>query len=397
MSRHDTLDDLEAELRAMLRRRADDVSPDAPPWPELIRRSESVVVSLQTGKPVSPLRKTRRRVRAGWRQPSFVALAAAVMTIVGVWLLERTTSDTTEVSDLPARTLVPAPGDDGFDPATAPVVFTSDLPDPLEAAKQYLASAGIPATGAEGATFQVLSNDGRIAVVEWTRLEQGSTEPLKGTVVLRNLAAGTATGRWAVVGAVADGVELDDVRYDGLHLAFTVVNTTDDAPGSLAVTVLADGRPVSVGGQPLPQAGPADPMLGELVSIGRQHGARRTFKVELDGRPNVVIRVQHVGSRQMSVTEMALAPPPLVLSAPAGSSTATTINRPNGNDSRSDDSTPTGSNSVVTADVGTTDPPLLTTTTVEVPTTPPEPDPTTTEPPPTTLPEIEELAEGLTP
>ena len=77
---------LEAELRAMLRRRAADVRPNQPSWDDLLDRSTAVVVSLHTRRPLDPATEGRRHPRRerDWTSlrpaPAAAACLAVVMT-----------------------------------------------------------------------------------------------------------------------------------------------------------------------------------------------------------------------------------------------------------------------------------------------------------------------------
>src|SRR5919106_1838207 len=89
--------ELEAELRATLRRRAADVRPNAPHWQDLLDRSSAVVVSLHTGRELDPdalghHTRSGRRGRRGhresdwtWLRPAmFAAACLAVVMAAGV-------------------------------------------------------------------------------------------------------------------------------------------------------------------------------------------------------------------------------------------------------------------------------------------------------------------------
>jgi hypothetical protein len=352
--------DLEAELRTMLRRQADEVQPQPPAWSALTQRGQAVVVSLRTGRPLDEdtelqppahrPRHQRHRVNPWWREPSLVACAAAILTVAAVWALNRAVSDGTQVASPPefATKPVPAPGDASFDPRTAPIVWPSNLGSPVEATRQYLLAVGIPTSGAGAVRIVESTNDGEIATVHWSDDNGEGSVPWGGTVFLRNLSDDGEDEHWVIVGAVADGVRLENVRYDGEHLEFDVVSDvvagaaagseagsgagdgssgaggsgsggSDGAgpigpvePGDMAVTILADEQPVSFGGGRLPDNGPVDPAEGQLLELdanAADNQASAEVAVDLNGRPDVLIRVQPIDGQPISVTEMALEPP----------------------------------------------------------------------------------------
>ena len=77
---------LEAELRAMLQRRALDIDPEAPPWRELAQRTGAVVISLRTGYRVDPepsSTRWRRLVGHQWFRPVLAASVALLVAMAG--------------------------------------------------------------------------------------------------------------------------------------------------------------------------------------------------------------------------------------------------------------------------------------------------------------------------
>lgn len=362
---HDTdADPFADEVATALRAFARAVDPDRPDFDHLVGQPTAPVIPVhRSGSPGSRpdpggaegsgdagIRAGARRRHPSVRR-SLVAAAAVAAVVAGAVLLDRVPGGT---PDEQVGISVAAPTDGAFDAATAPVVWVSDAADPVAAARSYLEAAGIPAavvpaavvpgagapseavppapvpgtppppglpaapevappsSGAPELVLRELAD--RIAVVGWSGGDgpRGST----GTVILRRSPG--AEGVWSVVGSASDAVKLDDVRYDGEHLSFTVTRTSHvDAP--VAVGVWADDRPIGLGdeataaGSP-DQAGATDPAgvtgdaIGRIVEIGAGPGASRAITVTFDRAETARVRVHHlVGGQPASVTEMVVA------------------------------------------------------------------------------------------
>jgi hypothetical protein len=243
-------DRLEAELRAMLRRRAEDVDPRPPEWRELAQRNGAVVISLRTGTPVDPSAERRRRGPGRqWFRPVLAAAVALVVAMVGALVVKGGGPSST--ADGPDPIDVPAAGQVDFDPAEATPLFpttddaTSAIPpvdylsDAQLTAEEYLRQvAGFPVgqdwmvvdEPAKAATFQA---DGeppiQTATVAWSlHAEHRPDNPplAEGTVYLRNPERG-ARDTWLVVGSRTRTLWLDDIHRDGDELAFTVDRSSE--------------------------------------------------------------------------------------------------------------------------------------------------------------------------
>jgi hypothetical protein len=354
----DGTSDLEGELRALLRRRSAELRPDPPDWRDLIERPQAVVVSL----PTSGGKGSGREDLRPWRQrPKPVFIAAAVVAVVlagGVAVNRQAGSDSANLAEAPASFTAAVPGDDDFDARTAPGVYTSDLADPVEAARAYLASAGVgaslPGTPAtDPLTVELLDNADGIATVEWSLVEASVTRT--GTILLRTSpveqATSTVESVWSVVGSTVDGIVLADVTYEDGQLAFTVTKTADIA-GPLAVSLWSNGEQVAVDGDAV-QAGAgsdgdslaagaatedgsatagaaadrdgadatatADPGIGQIVDIGDESGASVPLTATVADASTAIVRVhQLVDGQPTSITEMAVALPGSDTSADAG-------------------------------------------------------------------------------
>ena len=248
MTRSPVLDDeaLEAELRAMLARRATDVRPARP----------SVPAGLTALPPVRPASRHRRWVPVAAAAAAVLVVAGAAVTVAGDVGRDRAETDpgpaagpaAPEVPDV-LQTLGavwPVVGRDALAALAAdPGDMAATLSSPESAATAYLAGFAPAATADLGGT--VLGPDGD-ATVPW------SSGDLAGIVALRD--AGLAgTPVWVVTGVETDGVQVtfgapesagDDIGF-ALHV-------TGPATGhELKVQAFADGEEAAV------RNGPAHP------------------------------------------------------------------------------------------------------------------------------------------
>jgi hypothetical protein len=263
MTQHDTPDghdDFEAELRAMLRRRAAEVQPNPPQWDELIHRAgqdRGVVISLRTGSRLhqQELHRPRRR---SWLRPALAAAACLAVTMAAGIAIGRSgdganpTDDGSVAGEGPTETDddlgdsgIVAPHQPGFDVQTALPVFPltgSVLPkqaDPTLLALDYLASRGLSEPSMPNGLFfrtdqepkdPTLSDEMNEAEVplegDWAnhaaarlwwsvRDDPDFSVPVSvsgvaiGGVEMRNETFGTdEPARWSVVGAFTQGVNL---------------------------------------------------------------------------------------------------------------------------------------------------------------------------------------------
>ena len=205
-------------------------------------------------------------------------------------------------------------------------MWASGLDDPVAAAQAYLAATGV--TSGSGLPAPVAAalreRDDTAAVVEWSAVD--GTQTWGGTVFLRRLrdaSHAVADGTWAVVGSASDEVALQDVRYDGEHLSFTIASTSDLA-GLVDVAVWAEGRPASAAGGAVAQAGSGAAPAGELIEIGK--GARQPVTVVVQAGVTAIVQVQHVVEGQLhSVTELAVVLPGPDTEAKAGESGSASV------------------------------------------------------------------------
>jgi hypothetical protein len=318
----DTSDtDFEAEVRAMLTRRAGDVSPSP---------ASGRHVTAVADRGLSPAPAARRTVRRTSRPARPLLVAALVVVVCGSALAVRSSvpgaDDTTVTGEPDGEVTFPAPGTDGWDPATAPPVWPvvgeaalAQLPDdphaeigalatPERAAAAYLDDVSILL--APDPAGLVLSPDRRTAQIPWDGRDGGAGDPPvpTGSVFLRAVGEGTGA-LWVVVGAVTADANLEDVRVDDGTLGVTIALTP--SPGtSVSVRVGIDGQFVPVRGELLPQG--AAPELVRLSDDGR---ARVTVGVKPGEQADILVRL--VGGDFLTVTHMAIEVP-----VPADPSTA---------------------------------------------------------------------------
>lgn len=271
-------DELELEVRALLRRHSHDVDPNLPTWPDLIRDQGAVVVSLRTGQPLHARPKRLRR-HPGWIRPMLAAAACLAVAMAAGVVIGRSGSgshsnrsdhaDGTAAQQNEASPQV-AVGDDSFDPATAAVVFPATdettlreevaargpgalqgMGSPEDATRTYLSSIGMDAsnddviwtevkeetrktsTGANGEAVETIRVWWSVRD-PWT-IDPSNDLPLKisiGYVELRNLVEDLVEGpgdeAWVVVGAQTTGLALTDLSRSGDDATFTVLVLPDN-------------------------------------------------------------------------------------------------------------------------------------------------------------------------
>jgi hypothetical protein len=372
-----TLDDpdrleLENGVRTMLHTLAAEAHVDPPVWDDLIQRPAPVLHLPTAGRQAAdPAPRPRWHHRP---RTSVAAAAVVALAVGGALVVDRGTGDRS--AELPPAETITAvsPTDPDFEVEAAAAVWTSDLDDPVAAAAGYLAANGIPAgpplpdgpsapgappipsppplpgppslpsppplpdapslpDGSSGpggpslpgapsmpsapAVLELVETDGATATVDWSAAADSGSSG--GTIYLRASDGEAAVQGWTVVGAAASDVSLDGVRYDGKRLDFTVSRTAaSDAP--LAIGVWVDGRPVSLGGESIPQPGDALVSLGELVDIGPDAGAERELGLPVDSDGTVTLRLEQVVDGHVrSLTQM------VVVLPEADSSAATDI------------------------------------------------------------------------
>jgi hypothetical protein len=364
---HDIDQDFEDELRAMLRRRAADIHPNPPEWRDLLDRSNGVVVSLRTGRPVDDaiLRPARGRETGwswGWVRPVLAAAAClAVVMAAGIVIGRSGGSDGStgetdpsddEVASADAaaeQEAIPAAGSGDFRPASATAVFPrvaeadlraqleqsngglpvelSYLSDPDAVARAYLESVDLNdpdspyelRTGptSEGSRLEEGFNGRSVETITWwwsLREPDGTPNApvvAQGPVYLRNLAEPDRGGAWVVVGASTQGVNLSDVRRSGDALHFDV-SVFDDLWADIGITHLSVQVLVNdemVNDEPLPYGEPTE------------------FTASVPADQAATVRLQQIGSEHpLSVTETVF--PPASERTPNPDHVAPTTTRP---------------------------------------------------------------------
>jgi hypothetical protein len=296
--------DLEDGVRTMLHRLAADVSERPPAWEDLVGPHQPRRSPLTASGPI-PVVRDRRPGRERRPRVSLAAAAVLVLAAAGALLVDLPGSESTG----PASETISAisPGDPSFDARVATAVWATGIDDPVAATQAYLGAVGVPTDAAAPPALALRARTDATAVVEWS--VPGAPGRSGGTVYLRSASVGGAPPTWTVVGAAASDVALADVRYDGAELSFTVARTSAEAE-QLAVGVWVDGRPVSLGGDAVAQAGAGDVSLGELLDIGTGADAHDTLQLPVGADDIVTLRVVHVVEGVVrSVTQMAVALP----------------------------------------------------------------------------------------
>jgi hypothetical protein len=255
---------LEAELRAMLQRRALDMNPDPPAWRDLAQRTGAVVISLQTGAPVDPdTARGRRGHGRQWFRPVLAAAVALVVAMVSALVVGGSGPGHGDTADGPEAIDVPAAGQRSFDPARATPLFpvtddaSPDLPpsewlgDATKAASEYLDVMGLPVGQdwlvIDPAVKDVQGNGDappiQTANVAWSiHADRRADLPLlaEGTVFLRNAERG-GRNTWFVVGVSTRKLWLSDIHRDGDLLSFDVDRTSDGPNFPQAAAISVDG------------------------------------------------------------------------------------------------------------------------------------------------------------
>jgi hypothetical protein len=282
MNRSETTDTIADDVRAMLVRKAADVPGD-----------------LRAPVP-SPSIPTRADAPRRWLVP----MAAAILVLAalaGLTALAAREDDRADLATVPPAALGPwldgsglgLPA--GFDPATAPVLFT-EAGTPEQVVAGYLA-ARFPDYPSPGVSFDAVTLDGGRAWTRWSTNEGGGVVIAAGDVLLR-----LDGDRWAVVAATTDGIDLADVRNDGARIEGTLTNATSQLVAADVLTL--DGQPVAEAPRPSGRPGAAY----RFGTAGDSDTGALRLDVTVDGT-GAVLRVQLVGGTLLSISEAYLVSP----------------------------------------------------------------------------------------
>jgi hypothetical protein len=137
---------------------------------------------------------------------------------------------------------------------------------------------------------------GRVATrAHRASIEWGSIDGIVGQLFLRQ-----TDGRWGVMAATTDGVDLSGLRVAGDRLQGRIVSTNVN---SVAADVLhRDGTPVAAAPRPEGMPGAAY----RFATAGGPATGTLELDVALDG-PSPILRVSLVGGTLLSISEVALA------------------------------------------------------------------------------------------
>ncbi|MFP3900105.1 MAG: hypothetical protein ACLFXM_04570 [Acidimicrobiia bacterium] len=301
-------DPFDAEVRAMLQRRAADVRPSPDARRRLAARladEEGIVVHLHR----PPAAEGRRRARV----LSVVALLLVSMVAAAAWVT-RSGSGGTETSRDPQA----AGSDDGpppfFDPATADPVYSHPADGPPVTVDQVVDEYLDLRLGNDRELMREparITGDG-LATARWATHADGAT--YSGTIHLRSI-----DGRWAVVGTACDQLEITEAQvrpYPGeivggqgprrSEVSITLTTHGTPGPGHGLLFEVSDGKHVRGGVK-----GPEFPEVWREADGFREHlpYVDATFQVPIDPRlpqgTPVILTVHHVDEQDtpLSLTE----------------------------------------------------------------------------------------------
>jgi hypothetical protein len=311
---------LEAELKAMLQRRALDVDPEPPPWRELAQRNGAVVISLRTGSPLDADEvRQRRRPGRQWFRPVLAAAVTLALVMAAALLVGGGGGhQDDDTADGPID--VPAAGNRDFaaSEATAfypPLTVDQRLPvddwitDPQTAARSYLAEVGLPVDDARfrigdpASEFAPASDKDDVpietATVAWSVRPDGQPDEraiTSGSVFLRNTEQG-GRNTWLVVGVMTTNLRLDEIQRGDDLLTFVVDRSADVSGIDGPARVLVDGEEVD------------EVALGEFATV----------RVHKPADQDVILQVEHVSDgKVLSVTATAVPSIPALTGAIVG-------------------------------------------------------------------------------
>jgi hypothetical protein len=278
-----TDDDLEAQVREMLQRRAADITE--------VTMTPRTTATASPLAPVVPLAGRHRRGRLALAGVA-AAMVAAVIAVT-----------TNLPSDDPAPDVFVGGIEqqlEGVDLETAAAVFRVEDATADEVAIAYLTDRLAPPS--DRLVLDRVVSDGDAGVANWRAVPEGPGEEgrYEGEVHLRRDGIG-----WAVVAAFTDGVDLSGVVHTGMSLSGTVRSTL---PDGLVADVVDFGRG-PVPGAPHPEGllpnglGTAGVVDGGLPPVGLD------LEIPVPFQP-VVLQVRTVGGAILSISELALDPPP---------------------------------------------------------------------------------------
>jgi len=296
-------EELEARIRATLRRQAEEIQPSQPRWDDLVQGSGAVVVSLPgTGPEPSHLRPAKPRRDRAWLRPTLAAAAALAIVLGAATAVQlrggddgggRSTppADDGEIlSKVPTSPLIVSPGSMDFVWEEATPLPTDGSPDaalaardPGELARWFLTSEwGMETTP----DLELRIDPPRTAVptkpgiepangvTVWWSVHATDSRVAGGAVFLRDLADSPQAPVWAVVGAYTNkqDIFLSGVRRDGGTISFTAV---DNLPADPVIQVRLDGKvleelrldpmdPTKTWHEP-------DPAPGKVLTLELQH------------------------------------------------------------------------------------------------------------------------------
>jgi hypothetical protein len=311
-------EELEARIRATLRRQAEEVTPSQPRWDDLVQGAGAVVVSLPGTTPEpGHLRPSKPRRDRAWARPVLAAAAALTIVLGAAIAAQSRRSDetgtppehenSTVAKQIPVGPVIPVPGDSSWQQATATplpydgsVASVKAVEDPAVLATQFLEDWGLdPATlrekglelnVGEPQRSSIPVDQGQVdAAVVWWSVWSPKAKVTTGGLFLRDEDPTPGTDLWTVVGVyTSDNVlPVTGVRRADGAVSFTVSDYLEEP----MLVVRVDGKQIFR--DQLPTRDPTKVFTIDDPDPGR----------------TITIEVQHLMGRDpVSITAMALAP-----------------------------------------------------------------------------------------
>lgn len=249
-------EELEARIRATLRRHADDIEPTQPPWSELIAQAGAVVLPLH-GTELSPAHLRSRRgphLTGPWVRPVLAAAVALCLAMTGALIVQRTdggeepAAPASDGDEVPNGPTIPVPGGSYFRAAEAtPFALSRETAgrfvgaDPSALGEQYLVDHGLPDSGYDfvfAPPGPSEFTETPAGLVEWTTvwwslwprsatvdgqeiINQETGKVSNGAVYLRR----EPEGLWTIVGAYTQsGISVTNIRRADGVVSFEAIN-----------------------------------------------------------------------------------------------------------------------------------------------------------------------------
>lgn len=249
---------------------------------ELEDRVRATLRAVAAATPTGVATARPRRSHRALMIAASVAVAVAAGAVV--LIVERDDSTTTVADAPPGPAAASSPLPNGFDPNTASPFFANDG-QAADVAVAYL-RARFPDYPRPGVAVEPAAIAGLLARVRWSTSGESEGVLASGDLFLRQV-----DGRWGVVAATTDDVDLSDLAYDGERVRGIVRTSSDE---SLFAEV-RDWR-------------------GDFVRHAQERFGGGVDELEIDVRNPLApatVRVLQVGGTVLSIAEIRFEPPPL--------------------------------------------------------------------------------------